>query len=453
MRAGRAVLRDLRRDGRDLLVGSLGMVTAVALVAVGAALWLGVRSVVLGEVFPLDVLEVAPAGGGGLDVLAVRLAAGPDSLEPEAVERLAALPGVAHVSPRVVVSVPAVARGGSALIGGQLVTELVVDGLDPAVLGDDVAAGHVFAAPAAGGEPCSSDADCGSGRYCGQRWGGPGRVCREPLPAVASRHLVELFNSGFRRSYGLPRLNPEFLVGTTFSLELGRSTFAFGARRTPLVERVRLVGFSERAAPMGVSLPLEAVRAINAHFGVVLGDRAHGALVVLRSPRAAPEVIAVARSLGLEASDRGAGRAATVMAVLGIVGVGLAAVLVAVATVMVAQAFTLRVRGRRREIGVWRAVGASRAQVATRLLGEAAALGLLAAGAGLLLAAIAGAGLESAVQRLAAELPYVPDRLLAAPWWLVPASLLGGILAAVAGAAPAALGAARRDPAELLSRR
>lgn len=453
MRLAATVLRDLRRDLRDLALGSLGVVVAVALLTVGAALWLGVRGVVLGQVFPLDVLEIAPARGVGGEAPALAAAAGPDTLAPEALARLQALPGVAELSPRVVLSVPAVARGGSALIGGQLVTELVVDGLDPAVLAADVLGESPFVAPGQEGEPCTLDADCGRGRYCGQRWDGPGRVCREPLPVVASRHLVELFNSGFRRSYSLPPLNPEYLVGATFSLELGRSTFAFGARRTPIVERVRLVGFSERAAPMGVSLPLEVVRAIHRHFAIPLGDRAHAALVVLRSPRDAPTVVAEAAALGLAVSDRGAGRAAAVLAVLGGIGAGLGIVLLLVAMVMVAQAFTLRVRGRRREIGVWRAVGASRDQVAARLLGEAAVVGIVAAVVGLVLGAAAGVVLELALHAVAAGLPYLPERLLTAPWWLPPAAITAGLATAVAGAAPAALRAARRDPAELLSRR
>jgi ABC-type lipoprotein release transport system permease subunit len=444
----RLVRRDLRHQAGRLAAGSVGVVVAVAVAVFALGLGTELRSTVLGKVFPLDLLEVTPKTVE-LDLFAVRLGLGGDTLDPAVIDQLAALPGVRAVSPRIVATVPAIASGGRGLIGTDLTTELAVDGLDESILRDDLS-GRSFAdpGPSSDSRACRSDRDCSGGQYCTTPWSGGAPLCRSPIPAVVSRHLVELFNSSLRRSWSLPRVNPDALVGLTFDLRLGQSGIGLGTARRAVSDRVRLVGFSDRAIPLGVSLPAAYVQRVNRHFGG--SDAPHGALVVLTSSEAAPAVMREIRRRGLEVRDRGAQRAATVLALLMIAAAALALAMLAVAAVGVAHAMSVMVVTRRREIGVLRAVGVGRAEIRLALLAEACLASLVSALCGVALAWLAGRGLDLAVTRVLPELPYRPDHLVTIRWWLG-----GG--AAAAGAAVAAIGAwwpVRRataaDPAAVL---
>ncbi len=441
----RLIVRDLRRHAGRLAVGSVGVALAVGIAAFAVGLGEGIRRTVLGEIFPLDVLEVTPKTMD-LDLFALRLGVGADTLDPEVVPRLAALPGVRAASPRMVVEAPVVASGGLALVGSRLTTELAVDGIEPGVLEDDLGrAGFEDPGPPAR-SPCVVDADCGTGAWCAPGVDGTGRACRPVVPALASRQLVALFNTSLRRSWNLPKLNPDALVGATFELRIGASSFGVGRRSHVIEERVRLVGFSDRAMSLGLTLPYGVVERINAELGAA--SRPHGAVVTLEDRSDAPEVMREIRDRSLEVGDRGAQRAASVIGVLRLAAAALAVGLLAVAAVGVMHAVATTLEARRREIAVLRAVGVGRSSVRAALLTEAAVTGAIAAAVGVVLAFAGGQVADRLVGWWLTDLPFRPERLVVLPAWLVAAALSAGALAAVVGAWRPVRRACRVDPAE-----
>ena len=127
----RLALLELRRGWRRLAAAGIGIALAVASLVFLLALGLGLRATLLGEVLPLDRLEVAREATS-LDLFGVRLPLGGDTLDSAAIERLQQIPGVRRVFPKMKLTVPAVASAGGWLLGSALQTELVVDGIDPA---------------------------------------------------------------------------------------------------------------------------------------------------------------------------------------------------------------------------------------------------------------------------------------------------------------------------------
>lgn len=446
----RVVARDLRRHGRRLAVGSLGVALAVGIATFAVGLGEGVRRTVLGEIFPLDLLEVTPQTME-LDLFALRLGVGSDTLDPEMVPTLAAMEGVRSASPRMVVEAPVVASGGLALVGSRLTTELAVDGIQPDVLELELAdAGFRDPGPP-GDRPCTLDADCGSGWWCGPASGQDGRTCRPVVPALASRQLVALFNGSLRRSWNLPRLNPDALVGATFELRVGVSTLGVGRRARVIEERVRLAGFSDRAMPLGLTLPYGVVERLNARLGGA--SRPHAAVVVLEDRSDAAAVMQEIRARGLEVRDRGAQRAASAIGLLRLAAAALAIGLLAVAAVGVSHAMAMLLDARRREIAVLRAVGVGRGPLRVALLLEAAVTGAGAAAVGVALASVGGRLADRLVTWWLPDLPFRPERLVVLPWWLVSGAVVAGLLAAVVGAWWPVRRATRVDPAEGLTPR
>jgi hypothetical protein len=128
---------ELRRGWRRLAAAGLGIALAVASLVFLFAFGLGLRSTLLGEVFPLDRLEVAREAKS-LDLFAVRVPFGGDTLDAAAIEELQRIRGVRRVYPKMKLTVPAVASAGGWLLGSALQTELVVDGIDPELVADEV---------------------------------------------------------------------------------------------------------------------------------------------------------------------------------------------------------------------------------------------------------------------------------------------------------------------------
>jgi putative ABC transport system permease protein len=221
------------------LLASIGVVVGIAAFAFFLALGAGVRSIVLGKIFPLDQLEVV-AKTMSLDLGPLSLGMASDVLDDAAADKLRAIPGVSGVFPKMKLTVPAIGLGGKKLIGNDLRTELIVDGIDPALVAEEI--GPAFHDPRPAAEPartCKADAECGGDEfYCGQpRSGGPTKVCREYVPALVSNHLVELYNGSLRRAYDLPRLNPEFLLGFSVEMRVGASMVEASEKDTFLYER------------------------------------------------------------------------------------------------------------------------------------------------------------------------------------------------------------------------
>lgn len=443
----RLVRLELRRHLGRLVAAGFGISIAIAALSLFLALGLGVRAVLLGDVFPVDRLEVAPIDRN-LDLLALRLQLGSDTLNTEQLEMISDQPGVAAVYPKMKLTVPTLASGGSSLLGTTLQTEVVVDGIDPALVTDEVGDAFEWAEfdPPI---PCSRTRDCPENAYCGDgAWGTTG-VCRQYVPVLASHHLLEMYNGSLRRAYGLPRVNPDAVVGLRFELAFGGSSI----RRSPgyrvVAERARLVGFSDRAIPLGVTLPLELVRRLNVMFGSErAADAYHSAIVQVADRRAIPDVIEAVQGMGLAVKSRGAERATTLLAVLFVLVSILGGAMIVIASVSVAHSFYMIVIARRREFAVFRATGARRSDIRALILAQAAVVGAAAGTIGILAAVIAGTALDRLAGGRIPDFPYKPDSFFQFPGWLLLGAVALAVAASIAGAAVPAIVESRRDPAD-----
>lgn len=446
----RTAVRDLRRHFRHFAVASVGIVLGVAALVFFLGLGLKVRDVLSEQVFPSEHLEVA-SKSVDVNLFALRLDLGSDTLDESDLEKLRRVPGVDAVYPKMRLMAPALASGGSSIFGAGMQTEIVADGIDPALVRDELGGAfyEVDEVPAGQGTECVHNGDCGEGSYCDQAAG----TCRPYVPVLVSPYVVELYNGAFSRAYGLPKINPDALRGLSFEMVIGASSLRPSSGRV-IRERMRLAGVSDQAIALGVTLPLGHVRALNtALAGPQAGRQYHSAVLEVEEKERLPEVMKAVEDEGFEIRDRGARRAALVtavmMAVLGLVG--LALMVIAAAHIM--HVFFLVVMVRRREIGLLRAVGARRGDIRALLLAEAAIVGLASGIAGSLVAfAVAAAADALAVAHLP-DFPFKPESFFAFPPWFLASVLALAVAAAVTGALPAALRAAAGDPSEALAGR
>ena len=113
--------------------------------------------------------------------------------------------------------------------------------------------------------------------------------------------------------------------------------------------------------------------------------------------------------------------------------------------------FALLVMIRRREIGVMRAVGASRGEIRLLLITEAAVVGFAAGACGLVGAAVLAWAADRALISGLPDFPFKPESFFAFDPWLIAAGLGLAVVSCVLGSLAPSLRATGPDPAEVLS--
>jgi putative ABC transport system permease protein len=445
---GRFVAQNIGRNRKNFIFAGIGIVVGVSSFVFFTGLGSGIKRVVSTEIFPLDASRttVIPrkAGFSGPE--------GIKAIDDAAVKTLEAIPGVAAVYPRMRLAVPAT----MSLVGGRfpeeelariarlpgvspdiiasikrldLWLEIMADGIDPRLVKDEVQFG-VFAEPKPG----------------------------QPVPFLLSKRLVEIYNASFAETRHLPILS-EILIPFVPSLPLVINDSYVNRGLTGPQEnlRVQIVGASQQALLGGITLPLATVRALNRRFG---GERAaafYDSVVV--------EADSAARIAGVQAAVRAAGfgidtsqqrmaesvALAVTLVMLGFTLISLT--IVAVAAVNIGHTFYMIIYERQREIGLLRAVGASRADIRAMIHGEAAVVGVAGGAAGIVFGTIACILTNLLAVRLLPKFPFKPNQFFGYPWWMFAGGMLLAVVFCLAGAFAPANRAAKLDPSQTLSGR
>jgi len=411
---------NLIRDLGALAVSAGGVALGTGCLVFFLALGAGLQGVV-NEVFPVSTREVEVV----VPQLALGNLLGEQKIDDATVAKLRAVRGVAAAYPKMQLRIPAVSRYNGLFFGREvrMGLEVVATGLMPELVGPD--ARMPFE-------------DHGEG---------------QPIPVVANRRLLELYNKVFAPQRNLPRLTESMLIGFQIPLELGRSFVTARTLANPQETSMQLVGFSERATLAGVSMPLAAIERINRKYGAD-ADTYSSVLVRAQSADDVTDVAAAVRKLGLEIDDAEQRYAVQIGAAVELVTLALsllAALITGLAAVNTMQAFYASVRERTREIGILRAVGATRSDVAAVVLAEAAATGLAGGVVGVVLARTVAALLDRLARTGLPDFPFKPPTFFSFQAEHVALGVGVALLAALLGALIPARAAARLDPAKALT--
>lgn len=418
----------LRRDRATLLMGGLGITLGIAALCCFLVLGLGLRNHVIDALvgkLPVGTLDVKPAGSSvlmGLLGTKRKSALGP-VIDSAKLEGLRQTEGVDALVERIRVDVPMMAWGLQKELNlpKPVAVDVFATGLPSKWVEDDVQPGHRFEDP------------------------GPGKV----IPVLVSRRLVNMANSALAATVKV-NLTPKLLAGLQFRMMVNRSymTGGLAGQGKKRVVTCKIVGVSDKAITLGVSVPEAVAQRWNEEFNRPSRPVA-GAWIRLAESRKMASVVAAVESYGLQVEE---GPRLVGLVIDGLLaGLVLVAILLLIlAAMIVAQTFYSRVALRRREYGLYRALGAPRGTIYRLVLGEAFVVGGLAGGLGVL----AGFGAARWIELTAlAALPELPFELAALALYhpgLAVGGLLVALLFALLGALRPAAQAASIDPAEAL---
>ncbi len=299
-------------------------------------------------------------------------------------------------------------------------------------------------------EPCPQSTTCATGDVTSLRG-----TCEPPIPVVLSPFLIEVFNTSVASALGFQPLDGvQALLGVRFKIHLGASYFSDALPKERQAIRVgEVVGFSSKALDFGLTVPIELVQSLNTRF---MGREAASTYDTFVLETAGNEdmsgLIAALEARGFELSrkSRDARKAADLLFILTLVFGFISLVIVGIAAVNITHTFLVIVSERRYEIGVMRALGATRSDIRRIVLGEAALIGLAGGGLGVCIAFGASGLANWAAEQALTAIPFKPDDFFVYDPAILLAALGFSVLFCVLGAWVPARRASRVDPARVL---
>ncbi len=444
----RLIRQNLQRNRKNLVFSSIGIVVGISSFIFFVTLGAGIREVIATKIFPVDAnrIQIVPR------TMHFGEGSGAGSIDDEALKSMAALPGVKEIYPRMKLDFLAtltingrnISPATLALLGRlpgitpqmlaaiqdvRVWLEIMGNGIDPRLVTEDVTAG-TFADP------------------------GPDR----PIPVLLSRRMIELYNGSFAEARHLPQLHDSLLPFLPLlPLTLNNSFISREVRGAPQEASMKIVGISRHALMGGITVPLDTARRLNRQFA---GERAahtyDAAVIEVASANWLGPIQEQIRTLGydVDLSERRMAESVGLVVVLTTLGFTLISlVIVGIAAINIAQTFFMIVYERKREIGLMRALGATRRDIRATILGEATCVGAGAGAIGLGL----GFGFCRLVDYVAGKVlpnfPFKPESFFVYSPWMFVGGLLFAVLFCYLGAFFPARRAAKVDPVSALSGR
>ena len=394
------------------------------------------------------------------------------------------------VYPKMKFAFPAGFYGGKQILGQDVRGELIADGIPTELVEGDLADDMPVNFVDYGAElSCKEDADCPAGHACGEGvcagvactprteatdCAAPSyclpdkEVCGMPIPALANPALLEIYNGSLHTALGgasgvvseLPQLGKTAFIGLEAKAVLGRSFFVGAASKGDAVtRRIRLVGFSDKAINLGVTVPIGYVSRFNKQFNPKLAgedDEYHSIVVETSSNDAIAGVAqAVTEDMGFALSDKyeNAERASLLILLIQLVFNLISVIILAVAAVNIMHTFLMIILERRKELGLMRALGATRSEIRALVLTEATALGTFGGTFGVLLGVLATLSVDAVFNSQVQDFPFKPESLFVFSPWMFAVSIGAALLFCWIGALLPSIRASRIDPAAALTGR
>ena len=174
----RIVFQSIRRNKRDFVFSSVGIIIGISTLLFFTALGAGIKVTVLERVFMVRQIEVIPKSYE-VGAFQSKGLLGTKRLDDERVEKFAAFPGVTEVYPKMKLTFPTGAYGGEELLGQNIRGELVADGIPESMITEEDISGELTFRDW-DDVSCQGDEGCPGGYTCGEEGVCQGVACDPP---------------------------------------------------------------------------------------------------------------------------------------------------------------------------------------------------------------------------------------------------------------------------------
>lgn len=280
--------------------------------------------------------------------------------------------------------------------------------------------------------------------------------CEEPIPVVLSPFLFEVYNNVAATALGLQRISAkELLLGFKFNILFGESYFIEDEKIEKRVKKIcKIVGFSNKAMEFGITMPLPYVLRANERMkGKESASQYSSIIITTNRNEDIPHVIEEVEKLGLTLSSksREGKKAGNMLLILTIIFSAISLIILSISAINITHTFLMIIYERKKEIGVFRAVGASMWNIRFIILGEALILGAFGGISGVILSFGGSRFVNTIIKNYLHSIPFKPEDFFIYHPYIIIGGIIFAVIFAITGAIIPSNHAAKMQPAKVLS--
>lgn len=415
-------IKNLIRNKKAILLSSIGIIFGISSFVFFVSLGNGIKSVVFGKIFsqlPVNIIEVTPKSStlgifsfGGISS---------SNIEDSTADAISSIKGVKEIYKEVVLDIPIQARGE--FYSRRIVTDLAATGIDNEIVKNDISKGYKFEYNENG-----------------------------PIPVIVSKHLLELYNANLSQAMKLPRLTQEALIGFKFKLVVGKSYLGGTKDASKIKEyECQLVGFSDKAILLGITIPIDYIKKFKMDFEGNSEIKKYKKLyVIAEDSQSIPFITNEISSMGLEI-DRTRKTIGGVISIATLFLGMLSILIVALSAINISNTFALLIFERRRELGILRAIGATKSNIRYMIFLEASIAGFINGIMGVFIGNLFILFIDFFAKTKIPDFPYKPDTFFDTNILIFLLAVFFSIFFCALGALLPSIKASKIDPARAIT--
>lgn len=279
-------------------------------------------------------------------------------------------------------------------------------------------------------------------------WANP----EEPYPVVMPRKIIDSYNVLIATPQNLPTIGEKDLRGKKINYYPNHSTFFSAGKEKINPIKLEVVGFSDKVNLLGITLPFQLVEEFNNKYAGGNTGSFIDLFVVTDSAGVTSQTAKKIETLEYSTEyyqkdlEEISGKLARLSVSLAIISF----IILLLSGITIVSNFLASIIERRREIGLLRAIGASKFHIKKIILLEAGLIGLTGSIIGLTIGLVSGYFLNRSMLAKFASLSFTPDSIFQFNYITVTGLILFGVLLSILAAYIPAVKAAKLNPFQAL---
>lgn len=278
---------------------------------------------------------------------------------------------------------------------------------------------------------------------------------QEPYPAIIPKKLLDLYNLTIATGKNLPTVSQENLIGKELTLYPNYSTF-FPVKEFQDIEvKLEVVGFSDKVSLIGVTIPDHLVEALNQKYSP---NKNTHILEIFVEAEDATQTAIIAKKIEEQTNldtnyfqknlEDVEAKFTYLKTALGMISL----IILLTAAIAIVSTFLATITERTKEIGLFRALGATKNHIQKLILIEGGIIGLIGSLIGVIIGYISSIFLDRLALAQLAKTSFSPETLFKITPGLTIYTIFFGILLTILAAYFPARKAANINPIEALNR-
>lgn len=262
----------------------------------------------------------------------------------------------------------------------------------------------------------------------------------EPYPALIPRKLLDLYNLAIAGPQNLPFLSEENLIGKELIFYPNYSTFFPSSNDKTAAVKLEVVGFSDKIGLIGVTLPFEIVKKLNTEYANSTSENYLELFVETKDASETTDIAKEIEKLGFRTTyfQKNLQDVDAKFTYLRISLGAISLIILLTAAIAIISTFLATVSERTKEIGLFRALGATKNHIKKIILIEAGLTGLIGSSIGTIFGLIGSKIVDRIGLDQLTQTTFSPETIFSiTPSLILGSIFFGTLLSILAGYIPA----------------